>query len=111
MNGETGGLIEVEAALGMTLDEFVAQPQDVHEWFSLSYANYLVLPRLAMSAMPLEWQHQMTALLNQINERFETPTRYTVLRRGDDGKIMKDPWADYRYGSADRLTPPTETEK
>ncbi|WP_228981393.1 hypothetical protein [Streptomyces sp. DH12] len=43
----------------------------VHRYFSLSYANYLVLPRTLMQSMPGEWQAQFVHLLKQLDETFE----------------------------------------
>jgi hypothetical protein len=42
-----------------------------HEWFELTYAQFLVLPRVIMEAMPPEWQHKMTALLDELDEQFD----------------------------------------
>ncbi|NJA56694.1 hypothetical protein [Streptomyces sp. NEAU-H3] len=43
----------------------------VHEWFSLSYSNYLVLHRTLMQSMPLAWQERMIACLDELNAAFE----------------------------------------
>jgi hypothetical protein len=54
---------------------------DVHTWFSLSYANYLVVPRSVLQSMPEDWQHRFTALMGEMHEAFghlEWPT-YEVL--------------------------------
>ena len=45
-------------------------PVDVHTWFGLSYANYLVLPRTLLQSMPLRWQHQLTTLLDDLQAAF-----------------------------------------
>jgi hypothetical protein len=45
-------------------------PADVHTWFGLSYANYLVLPRTLLQSMPLWWQHRLTAMLDDLDEAF-----------------------------------------
>ncbi|MGW4270808.1 hypothetical protein ACWEGQ_00220 [Streptomyces seoulensis] len=45
--------------------------EDVHGYFGLSYANYLVLPRTLLQSMPDEWQHQLVGLLNQFHDAFE----------------------------------------
>lgn len=45
--------------------------QSVHEWFGLTYAQFLTVPRVVMEAMPLEWQHKMTALLNELDEKWD----------------------------------------
>lgn len=40
----------------------------VHEWFELSYSNYLVLPRTLMQSMPEQWQERMVACLREIEQ-------------------------------------------
>lgn len=46
------------------------QPLDVHTWFSLTYANYLVVPRSVLQSMPEDWQHRFTALLGEMSTAF-----------------------------------------
>lgn len=41
-------------------------------WFGLSYASFLVLPRVLMHEMPDEWQAKMAKLLEEYDERFDT---------------------------------------
>lgn len=43
----------------------------VHLWFSLSYSNYLVLPRALMQSMPIEWQERVTACLDEMHDAFQ----------------------------------------
>lgn len=38
----------------------------IHDWFSLSYSNYQVLPRTLMQSMPLAWQQRMVACLHEL---------------------------------------------
>jgi hypothetical protein len=45
--------------------------EDVHTYFGLSYANYLVLPRTHLQSMPEGWQTRFVALLNQFHDAFE----------------------------------------
>ena len=75
----------------------------VHEFFNLSYANYLVLPRLFLEAMPTEWQQEFVALIREIPEFLEIPEgysdNYTIkLRCSKTGKFIEDPYANYRRG-------------
>jgi cation transport regulator ChaB len=45
-------------------------------WFSLSYANFLTLPRALMHQMPEEWQDKMAELLEEFDDTYKnTPTR------------------------------------
>jgi hypothetical protein len=46
------------------------EPQDIHDWFGLTYSNYLVLPRSLMQSMPTDWQHRATALFDEMHAAF-----------------------------------------
>lgn len=69
--------------------------KDLHLWFGLSYAAFLVMPRVAMMQMPDEWQKKMAELLNQYDETIDTSAfgvkgcRVNAL--GENGKLMKMP--------------------
>lgn len=41
------------------------------EWFGLSYAGFLVLPRVLMHEMPDDWQRKMVKLLREYEETFD----------------------------------------
>lgn len=45
--------------------------EDVHTYFGLSYANYLVLPRTLLQSMPETWQHRFVDLVNELHDAFE----------------------------------------
>jgi hypothetical protein len=90
----------------------------------LARTPYLVLPKLAIQAMPPEWRTRFDAMLSEMEAvGIETP-EYHVFR--DDGaggeytrarcvndetgfvRLVKgkdDPWADYRYGDVAELCP------
>ena len=73
---------------------------DIHTWFSLSYASYLVVNRSILQSMPEEWQHQFTALLDEMHDRFghlPWPT-YDVRVRGENGRYEADPIPHYNRG-------------
>lgn len=44
---------------------------DVHGYFGLSYANYLVLHRTLLQSMPLEWQQSFVRCLQEYEAAFE----------------------------------------
>lgn len=69
----------------------------IHEWFGLTYASYLVLPRTLMEHMPEEWQEKMKALLDEATEIWEHDDKYTVLLRDKKGKFKDDPLRHYRH--------------
>lgn len=72
-----------------------------HEWFGLSYASWLVLPRLALQEMPPDWQERFYALIDEAQERYGMETPETIVNRRDArGRFIKnDPWSDYRHGT------------
>lgn len=97
----------------------------IHAWFGLSYCSYFVMPRLALEAMPLDWQARFIALMDEAHEKhkLETPN-YHVLRDDPEFTLVKkydeddetsrdyefiaafeDPWANYRRGSIGELCP------
>lgn len=54
---------------------------DIAEWFGLSYSNFLVLHRVELEHMPLEWQHRFVRMLNEVNDAYdhlEHPEGYNV---------------------------------
>lgn len=81
------------------------EPMDISTWFNLTYASYLVLPRLWLETMPIEWQYKFVALLNEIPETLDIDDEYpatylvTCKRRG---KFVKDIYRDYRHGTIKR---------
>lgn len=67
--------------------------------YALAYSPYLCVPHLALKGMPLWWQRLFVWLLGMLPE---TP-EYTVQRRDERGKFVKDPWVNYRHGSVQDL--------
>ena len=41
----------------------------IQQYFELTYANFLVLPRTVMMDMPTEWQDKFVALLEELDEQ------------------------------------------
>lgn len=71
-------------------------------WFELSYAAYLVLPRVLMCGMPLEWQEKFVALLEEMQDTYDLPDghrNYSVLCKDDKGKFKHDSFRNYRHYS------------
>lgn len=88
----------------------------------LARVPYLVLPKMALQAMPMEWRHRFDAMLQEMEDcGLETPG-YEVVREGgeirqkkcrdrDDwryGEVIPvvsidDPWANYRHANAERV--------
>ncbi len=53
------------------MNEDLSYRKDLWLWFGLSYSSFLVLPRVAMHAMPKDWQEKMAELLNQYDETID----------------------------------------
>jgi hypothetical protein len=68
--------------------------------FELSYASYLVLPRVLMENMPPEWQARFVQMVGEIEDRFGSypeEGHYMVYLKNDKGRFMRDPLCDYRH--------------
>lgn len=98
----------------------------------LAHTPYLVLPKLAIISMPLEWQKRLEQLLLEMEAAGidSTPDYYCFLQ--DNGhqigamrnmaiergkydpadayyvfvnRMLEDPWSDYRHGDIKKLCP------
>jgi hypothetical protein len=77
---------------------------DVHGWFDLTYSSYLVLPRSLMQEMPAAWQHALVGLLERMREEFPREhSSYTVLKKGERNRFVRDPLRNYRHPDASAL--------
>ena len=45
-------------------------PEPIHLWFNLTYANYLVVPRSVLQSMPQPWQARFCELLSEMGDAF-----------------------------------------
>lgn len=69
-------------------------------WFGLSYASFLVLPRILMCAMSDDWQKRMAILLEEYEHTFPNqPDVGTRVQCTINGKLSRWPeWVlNYRY--------------
>ncbi len=77
--------------------------KDLQAWFGLSYASFLVMPRVAMQAMPHDWQEKMAELLHEYDESINTSAfgvhSCFVTAKDSDNKFMKMPkqLTNYRH--------------
>lgn len=71
----------------------------VWEFFGLSYSAYLVIPRVVLCSMPLDWQEKFVALLNEAEELLpeEAQNHEYLVRKRVRGKFVHDPFSDYRH--------------
>lgn len=69
------------------------------QYFGLSYASWITLPRVLAHEMPDDWQSRMAALLQEFDAAFKNIPRYDVqvqLKR--DGRFVSMPdWISYRH--------------
>lgn len=79
---------------------FANDTEHIHNWFELSYAQYLTVPRSIMEAMPEEWQKKMVECLDQLDKTFDwrpKSGRYWVKLKDGNGKYESDPLMQYRH--------------
>lgn len=76
--------------------------EPIHNFFSLSYASYLVLRRSILQSMPVDWQARLVALLNELDdatEDLEDPVAgFKVRTYDEDGNKIDDPFEAYDRG-------------
>lgn len=80
--------------------KWAADPEPIHGWFGLTYANYLVMPRSVLQSMPQEWQAKFCELLEESRAAFghlDWP-RYDVRARDENGRYRSDPIPHYNRG-------------
>lgn len=84
--------------------------KDLHTWFGLSYAAFVVMPRVAMMQLPKEWQEKMSELLHQYDETVNTAAfgvhSCFVTVKDESNKFMKMPeqLINYRHPSKETVS-------
>jgi hypothetical protein len=84
----------------------IVSSRPIHDWFELTYAQYLTVPRSIMQRMPVAWQQQMAQLLTELDEAFDWRPhegRYWVELRNASGKFVSDPLKEYRHPDDDYI--------
>ncbi len=93
-----GDMRQLAAALaGRPLDGREA----IHEWFELSYAQYLTIPRSVLQSMPDEWQGRFVRCLRELDDAIDwrpEEGRYWVCLKDERGRYIRDPLMDYERG-------------
>lgn len=75
--------------------------EPIHDWFELSYSNYLVLPRSILQSAPVEWQRRFVTCLHELKSsvyHLDVNDNYTVLLKDGNGHFTSDPYSDYQRG-------------
>lgn len=74
---------------------------EIHEWFELTYAQYLTIPRSVLQSMPGKWQRGFVRLLRVLDESIDwrpRSGRYWVTLKDSKGHYVQDPLMDYDRG-------------
>jgi hypothetical protein len=72
--------------------------EPIHNYFELSYAQYIAIPRTVLQSMPIEWQIRFVECMTELDETIDWRQNYYVYLRDDKGRFMNDPFADYDRG-------------
>jgi hypothetical protein len=83
------------------MEPLVIDPEPIHLWFELTYAEYLTIPRSVLQSMPVEWQERLVQCLEELDETIDwrpQDGRYWVELRDAQGKFQADPLRDYGRG-------------
>jgi hypothetical protein len=84
------------------MKRIIIDKQPIHEYFELSYAQYLTIPRSVLQSMPVKWQKQFVKCLVELDHaidwRPDTATYWCLLRDNKTGRYLIDPLADYDRG-------------
>jgi hypothetical protein len=92
------------------MNSITSEDRTIHEWFELTYAQYLTIPRSVLQSMPDEWQIKFVKCLEELDESFDwRPPEgcYWVKLKDDKGRYVHDPFMDYQRGR--RRIIPTRT--
>lgn len=84
------------------MDSTIDEPMDVHEWFNLTYSNYMVLHRTLLQSMPEEWQYKFIELVREMNRAFDHIERADAYRvtpiDPTTGRFVREPVPHYNRG-------------
>lgn len=81
--------------------------KEIHDYFELTYAQYLAIPRSVLQSMPDEWQDKFVRLLEELDETFDWRRSGCYVNfRNRSGRWMRDQLGDYQRGR--RILTPSE---
>jgi hypothetical protein len=79
----------------------------IWEWFGLSYASWLTLPRVLLCEMPEDWQNRLVQLLDEFDQEFSNRPDFSTRVHVVDtqGRLIKTPdWIfDYRHPDCEQI--------
>ena len=88
-------------------------PEAIHGWFGLTYANYLVLHRSILQSMPASWQREFVALLEELREAAQDVPGHDVefwVRARDGNRFIRDLVPHYNRGRTRVPLRPTRSD-
>lgn len=80
---------------------YAGEPEPIHLWFNLTYANYLCLPRSVLQSMPQEWQARFCEMLDEMREMYghlDWPSYRVSAVDRETGRFISDPIPHYNRG-------------
>ncbi len=71
----------------------------VWDWFELSYASYVAIPRIVLQAMPIKWQKDFVKLMDELDNTIDWRRNHCYIQyRDSKGRFLKkDPFSNYRH--------------
>lgn len=75
--------------------------EPIHEYFELTYAQYLTIPRSVLQSMPKPWQRTFVSCLRELDNTYDwapSQGRYWVRLKDAHGRFVHDPFMDYERG-------------
>jgi hypothetical protein len=72
--------------------------EPIHNYFELSYAQYITIPRTVLQSMPVEWQIRFVECMTELDKLIDWRQNYYTYLRDKKGRFMNDPLADYERG-------------
>jgi hypothetical protein len=81
------------------MSETIIECDPIWDYFGLSYSAYLVLPRVALCSMPLEWQKKFVTLMEEAEKLLpdEAQNGEYWVRKKIGNKFVTDPFTNYRH--------------
>jgi hypothetical protein len=129
--GRASVYVAAYVPVGYIMGKDMMPPDDGGQRFAsrLYRSPYLVIPKLALESMPLDWQRRFEALLQECDATglvtpgylvFREDSPHTLVTREDPDNpysdiekvepYLADPWANYRRGDIGELCPTFKPE-
>lgn len=83
------------------MKKIIMDKEIIHQWFGLSYASYLVLPRSILQSAPEQLQKRLVDCLEELESLFgNVPDSgtYIVSLKDENNRFIKDGYRDYERG-------------